>query len=492
MTLFDLKTNMAEINMQNLSCFKAYDIRGKLGTELDEHIAFCIGRAFAKHLSPKKVALGADVRATSEQLKLALAFGLISEGVSVIDLGMTGTEEVYFAAQYLAIQGAIEVTASHNPIDYNGMKLVREDARPISGDTGLIEIKQLTAALLAEPFVEADFAQFCQQCAQVSPEQKLQFSKASFTAVSVLKPYVAKILSFIDVTKLKPLTLVVNSGNGAAGHVIDAIEQQFNEQNIPVRFIKIHHEADATFPNGIPNPLLVDNRAATSAAVIEHKADMGIAWDGDFDRCFLFDHQGQFIEGYYIVGLLAAAFLRRHPSVKIIHDPRLYWNTQAIVSQLGGVAILSKTGHAFIKERMRLEDAIYGGEMSAHHYFKDFAYCDSGMIPWLLVAELISTSGVSLSKQVEDMINDYPSSGELNFKLHDPESKMNDIETKYKDIASVIDYTDGLSMEFANWRFNLRLSNTESVLRLNVESNSDYGLMKMKTAEIETILTAAE
>jgi phosphomannomutase len=492
MILSGLKINMDGIKMQNLSCFKAYDIRGKLGTELNEHIAFCIGRAFAQYLQPKQVALGADVRETSERLKLALAFGLLSEGVAVVDLGMTGTEEVYFAAQYLAIQGAIEVTASHNPIDYNGMKLVREHARPISGDTGLMDIKHRTAALLSQPFSQQDFEQFCLQCTAVAPQQTILLAGIKYAKQSILQPYIAKVLSFIDITKLKPLKLVVNAGNGAAGHVIDAIEQQFLAQNIPVSFIKLHHQADASFPNGIPNPLLIENRTATAEAVLKHQADMGIAWDGDFDRCFLFDHQGHFIEGYYIVGLLAAAFLRQQPGAKIIHDPRLYWNTQAIVKQHGGVPILSKTGHAFIKERMRKEDAIYGGEMSAHHYFRDFAYCDSGMIPWLLVAELISTSGESLSNQVANMISDYPSSGELNFKIEKPESKMNTIQQKYNDKASKVDFTDGLSMEFAAWRFNIRLSNTESVLRLNVESKRNYGLMKQKTAEIISILTVAE
>ncbi|CAM3904590.1 phosphohexomutase domain-containing protein [Rheinheimera salexigens] len=478
--------------MEKLSCFKAYDIRGRLGTELNEHIAFCIGRAFAQYLQPKQVALGADVRATSERLKLALAFGLITEGVSVIDLGMTGTEEVYFAAQYLDIQGAIEVTASHNPIDYNGMKLVRENARPISGDTGLVEIKQRTSAFLEQPFAQDAFEQFCQQCAAVAPEQSIAIAKAEYARQSILQPYIAKMLSFIDLAKLAPLKLVVNAGNGAAGHVVDAIEQQFIKQNIPITFIKLQHHADASFPNGIPNPLLIENRTVTAEAVLRHKADMGIAWDGDFDRCFLFDHQGRFIEGYYIVGLLASAFLQQQPGAKIIHDPRLYWNTQAIVTKHGGQSILCKTGHAFIKERMRTEDAIYGGEMSAHHYFKDFAYCDSGMIPWLLVAELMSTSAKSLSNQVANMISEYPSSGELNFTLNNPEYKMNVIKKKYSYMAKLIDYTDGITMEFDSWRFNIRLSNTESVLRLNVESKQNYVLMKQMTAEIISILTAAE
>ncbi|MBZ9610163.1 phosphomannomutase CpsG [Rheinheimera maricola] len=472
-----------------LRCFKAYDIRGKLDEELTEHLAWCLGRAYALVVQAKTVALGADVRATSEPLKRALALGLLSEGVNVIDLGMTGTEEVYFAAQHLQIDGAIEVTASHNPIDYNGMKLVRHNARPISGDTGLEDIKQQTAALLAEPFPLQQFKQFCQLA---DSEVAFSWHGAKWQRQSILAAYVDCMLSFIKAAAIKPLKLVVNAGNGAAGHVIDAIEAVFSHAQVPVEFIKLHHQADASFPNGIPNPLLVENRAATSAAVIAHKADFGIAWDGDFDRCFLFDESGHFIEGYYIVGLLAAAFLQKNPGQKIIHDPRLYWNTEHIVRQQGGVSVLSKTGHAFIKERMRLEDAIYGGEMSAHHYFRDFAYCDSGMIPWLLVAELVSVSGQTLSSLVQQMISAYPSSGELNFELSEPKTLMQKVQRHYQAAALLQDFTDGLSMEFTDWRFNLRSSNTENVLRLNVESKADVLLMEQKVAEIISILTEAE
>ena len=470
-------------------CFKAYDIRGKLDEELDAQLAWCIGRAFAKVVQARSVALGADVRATSEPLKNALALGLLSEGVNVIDLGVTGTEEVYFAAQHLDVDGAIEVTASHNPINYNGMKLVRHHARPISGDSGLQEIKHLALALLAEPFSEVEYETFCRQTNTV---ETLSWQRATWQRLSLLQPYVKRMLSFITLSTLKPMTVVANAGNGAAGHVIDAIEAEFAKTNVPLRFIKVHHQPDPTFPNGIPNPLLPENRAATSAAVIEHKADFGIAWDGDFDRCFLFDEKGAFIEGYYIVGLLAAAFLQNSPGQKIIHDPRLYWNTEHVVQQIGGTSVLSKTGHAFIKERMRQEDAIYGGEMSAHHYFRDFAYCDSGMVPWLLVASLMSTSAKPLSQLVADMIAAYPSSGELNFHIAQPQQAMAKVQQHYATLAKTIDFTDGLSMAFENWRFNLRSSNTENVLRLNVESKANKLLMEQKTAEIASILTEAE
>ncbi len=450
-----------------LTCFKAYDIRGKLGDELNEDIAYRIGRAYAQHLNAKRVVVGGDVRLTSATLKQALANGLMDGGADVIDIGMTGTEEIYFAAFHLDVDGGIEVTASHNPMDYNGMKLVARGAVPISGDTGLKAIQTLAEA------------------------QQFGATKSRGTLIqsTVLDPFVEHLLTYIDASAIKPLKLVVNSGNGAAGHVIDALEARFKDLSIPITFIKAHHEADGTFPNGIPNPLLPENRAATTDAVIAHQADMGIAWDGDFDRCFLFDEHGEFIEGYYIVGLLAAAFLAKHPGEKIIHDPRLTWNTVDVVKQSGGIAIQSKTGHAFIKERMRLENAIYGGEMSAHHYFRDFAYCDSGMIPWLLVTELLSRSGKKLSQLVSERIAAYPCSGEINYRVNDVAQTIERILQHYLPMQPVIDRTDGVSAEFADWRFNLRGSNTEPLLRLNVETRGNAALMKKRAAEIAALIT---
>lgn len=454
--------------MKNLTCFKAYDVRGKLGEELNEDIAYRIGRAFGEFLKPKTIVLGSDVRLTSESLKLALAKGLQDAGTDVIDIGMTGTEEIYFATSHLKADGGIEVTASHNPIDYNGMKLVREGSRPISGDTGLRAIQEL-----------AEANQFPAPLAV----------RGHYVQQNVLVDYVQHVLSYVNTTNFKPLKLVINSGNGAAGHVIDAIEAQLKAHNVPLEFIKVHHQPDGTFPNGIPNPLLPECRADTANAVREHGADMGIAFDGDFDRCFLFDENGEFIEGYYIVGLLAEAFLQKHPGAKIIHDPRLSWNTVDVVTQASGVPVMSKTGHAFIKERMREEDAIYGGEMSAHHYFRDFAYCDSGMIPWLLVAELICVKGQTIGQLVKDRISAYPSSGEINVKLIEPATSIEKIKQHYIGLGGEIDYTDGISIEFPQWRFNLRSSNTEPVVRLNVESRADVVLMREKTKEILAILS---
>lgn len=452
-----------------LKCFKAYDIRGKLGEELNEEIAYRIGRAYGEYLKPKQMVLGGDVRLTSEGLKLSLAKGLQDAGTDVLDIGLAGTEEIYFATSYLNVDGGIEVTASHNPLDYNGMKLVREQSKPISGDTGLRYIQKLAEA---NDFSAVDETQ-----------------RGSYKQVSVLEAYIEKLLSYVDLKNFnRSLKLVINSGNGAAGHVIDAIESRFKDAGVSVEFIKVHHVADGNFPNGIPNPLLPECRQDTTDAVIAHQADMGIAFDGDFDRCFLFDNEGNFIEGYYIVGLLAAAFLEKNPGARIIHDPRLSWNTVDIVEQAGGIPVMSKTGHAFIKERMRQEDAVYGGEMSAHHYFRDFAYCDSGMIPWLLVAELLCVKNKTLSQLVGDRMDAYPASGEINSSLPDPAKAIARVLNQYQESALNVDYTDGISLEFADWRFNLRSSNTEPVVRLNVESRANEVLMSEKTKEILDIL----
>jgi phosphomannomutase/phosphomannomutase/phosphoglucomutase len=452
-----------------LRCFKAYDIRGRLPDELNTDIAYRIGRAYAQYLKPKRVIIGRDMRLSSDDLANALINGLLDAGVNVYDVGLCGTEEVYYATfAYLnagkAMDGGIMVTASHNPKDYNGMKLVREHSQPISGDTGLNDIKRL---------VELN--------AFAVPNTQ----RGIVTTISIDEAYTQHLLSYINVANLTPLKIVVNAGNGMAGHVIDHLEATLKDN---ITFIKLHHEPNGHFPNGIPNPLLPENRTSTIAAIQHHGADLGIAWDGDFDRCFLFDETGRFIEGYYIVGLLAAAFLQRYAGEKIIHDPRLTWNTIDIVESLSGIAVQSKTGHAFIKERMRKENAVYGGEMSAHHYFRDFAYCDSGMIPWLLVIELISNSGQKLSQLLNERIRLFPASGEINRTITDPVTALKLVRQHYQTEALAIDFTDGLSMEFSNWRFNLRCSNTEPLVRLNVEARNDEAVMQEKTAELLALL----
>lgn len=446
------------MTMTQLTCFKAYDIRGKLGSELNEEIAYKIGRAYGQIYQPKTIVVGCDVRLTSEDLKQATIRGLNDAGVNTLDLGMTGTEEVYFGAFHLDVQGGIEVTASHNPMDYNGMKLVRENARPIGADSGLKDIQ-----LLAE---SGNF----NEVAQKGTTQKYH----------ILPEFIEYLMTYINPSQIRPLKLVMNAGNGAAGHVVDAIEEKLKQLQVPIEFIKIHNEPNGHFPNGIPNPILVENRASTSNAVLEHQADMGIAWDGDFDRCFLFDEKGQFIEGYYIVGLLAQAFLLKNAGEKIVHDPRLVWNTLDIIEKYQGVAVQSKSGHSFIKDKMREQNAVYGGEMSAHHYFRDFAYCDSGMIPWLLAVAVLSDTQQSLSSLVEDMIVKFPCSGEINFKVADTQVTIQKIFDHFENLNPVIDYTDGVSLDFGTWRLNVRASNTEPLLRLNIESRLDHNPKPMQ------------
>ena len=446
------------MTMTQLTCFKAYDIRGKLGSELNEEIAYKIGRAYGQIYQPKTIVVGCDVRLTSEDLKQATIRGLNDAGVNTLDLGMTGTEEVYFGAFHLDVQGGIEVTASHNPMDYNGMKLVRENARPIGADSGLKDIQ-----LLAE---SGNFNEVVQ--------------KGTTQKYNILPEFIEYLMTYINPSKIRPLKLVMNAGNGAAGHVVDAIEEKLKQLQVPIEFIKIHNEPNGHFPNGIPNPILVENRASTSNAVLEHQADMGIAWDGDFDRCFLFDEKGQFIEGYYIVGLLAQAFLLKNAGEKIVHDPRLVWNTLDIIEKYQGVAVQSKSGHSFIKDKMREQNAVYGGEMSAHHYFRDFAYCDSGMIPWLLAVAVLSDTQQSLSSLVEDMIVKFPCSGEINFKVADTQVTIQKIFDHFENLNPVIDYTDGVSLDFGTWRLNVRASNTEPLLRLNIESRLDHNPKPMQ------------
>ncbi|HEL3196700.1 TPA: phosphomannomutase [Stenotrophomonas maltophilia] len=444
-----------------LPAFKAYDIRGRVPEELNEDLARRIGVALAAQLAPGPVVLGHDVRLTSPALQDALAAGLRGTGREVIDIGLCGTEEVYFQTDHLGAAGGVMVTASHNPMDYNGMKLVKENARPISSDTGLFAISDAVAVDTSEA----------------------QPPRAGQTAQHDKSAYIQHLLSYVDAAKLKPLKLVVNAGNGGAGAIVDLLAP-----HLPFEFIRICHEPDGSFPNGIPNPLLPENRAATANAVREHGADFGIAWDGDFDRCFFFDHTGRFIEGYYLVGLLAKAILARNPGGKIVHDPRLVWNTVEMVEQAGGVPVLCKSGHAFIKEKMRAEDAVYGGEMSAHHYFREFAYADSGMIPWLLIAQLISESGRSLADWVEDRMAAYPCSGEINFKVADAKAAVARVLEHFAARSPALDHTDGISADFGDWRFNLRSSNTEPLLRLNVEARGDAALMQARTDEISRLI----
>jgi phosphomannomutase/phosphomannomutase/phosphoglucomutase len=455
--------------MPKLRCFKAYDIRGRIPEELNDTLAYQIGQAYAAFVKPRMVAVGRDIRESSAQLLGSLTRGLTDSGVDVADIGLCGTEGVYFATFSERLDGGIMVTASHNPPDYNGMKFVREQSRPISADTGLADMQALIE--------NAQLPGKAARAGQVSP-------------LDTSASYLQHLLRYVAIDRLKGLKVVVNAGNGGAGLIIDQLEP-----HLPFEFIKINHQPDGSFPNGVPNPMLQENRASTVEAIRRSKADVGLAWDGDYDRCFFFDEHGNFVEGYYLVGLLAEAFLRRHRGARIVHDPRLTWNTIDIVQQNGGEAVLCKSGHAFIKQRMREVDAVYGGEMSAHHYFRDFAYCDSGMIPWLLVLAVMCESGKTLSELVGELQELYPASGEINRQINEQmgatRSVLARVQQNYQARALSIDFTDGLSMEFERWRFNLRGSNTEPLVRLNVESRGNTTLMHDKTAEILRLLDAA-
>ena len=449
--------------MSSITCFKAYDLRGRIPTELNDDVAYRVARGYAQFLKPERVVVGRDIRLSSAGLTDALCRGLTDSGVDVYDIGICGTEGVYFATFDGGYDGGIMVTASHNPPDYNGMKFVRDHSKPISGDNGLQDIRAF-----------AELAEF--------PTPARTGVRRS---IDTMKAYVAHLMSYVDVEKLKPLRIVVNAGNGGAGLIIDRLEPL-----LPFEFIKVHHEPDGHFPNGIPNPMIEENRASTVAAIRSHSADLGIAWDGDFDRCFLFDEHGGFIEGYYIVGLLASALLKGQPGGKIVHDPRLTWNTIELVKAGGGEAVLSRSGHAFIKQRMREVDGVYGGEMSAHHYFRRFAYCDSGMIPWLLVTQILSEAGQPLSEVVGERIGLFPVSGELNYRIPDAKATIAAVESQYAAQALNVDRTDGISYEFSDWRFNLRTSNTEPLIRLNVEARGSGSLMRNKTNELLALLKA--
>ena len=470
-------TAATEFTPMTINSFKAYDIRGELGVSLDDAIAYRIGRAFAQILSQtansnselhalkSAIVIGSDIRKSSEQLKQATIAGIRDAGIGVIDLGMTGTEEVYFATSHYQVLGGIEVTASHNPINYNGLKLVKEHSKPISADDGLNEIQAL-----------AESGQF----ATITVKGSLQL-------LTDKRAYIDHVVGFVDMNKLKPLKIVINSGNGSAGPVVDLLVDKLTQANAPIEVIKLHHEPDGSFPNGIPNPMILVNRESTRQAVIQNKADLGIAFDGDFDRCFLFDETGQFIDGSYVVGMLAQAFLNKYPNESIVYDPRVLYNTEAVISEHNGTAVISKSGHSFIKQVMRESGAIYGGEMSAHHYFRDFCYCDSGMIPWLLTIELLSITGKTLSELVTGYISAYPSSGELNFRLSstDAGTIIKGIEDKFSPEQPNKDTLDGLSLDFGEWRFNLRTSNTEPLIRLNIETRGDEQLLASKTQDIQ-------
>ena len=446
--------------MDKLNSFKAYDIRGKVPSELNNDLAYKIGRAYARLIKAKKVVIGYDIRKSSVELSKSLTNGLNDAGADVINIGLCGTEMIYYSTPYFDADGGIMITASHNPAEYNGMKFVKRDSVPFGYDSGLNQVESM---ILKNELGE------------------ISSKKGSVEVKDVMKDFIQHLKKFYDPDKIKSFKVVVNAGNGCAGLSLNAIEPQ-----LPIKMIKVFNEPDPEFPNGIPNPLLIENRKPTIDAVLKNNADLGVAWDGDYDRCFFFDENGNFIEGYYIVGLLAKSILKKHPGEKIVHDPRLIWNTLDIVNKSNGIAVQSKSGHAFIKQKMREVNSIYGGEMSAHHYFRENSYSDSGMIPFLLIMQLMSEENKTLGDLVEEMIANYPCSGEINSTISDPSGKIKEIEKLYT--GGKVDKTDGLSVEYDDWRFNLRMSNTEPIIRLNVESKGDVLLMEEKTKELLEVI----
>ena len=464
-----MKSSVTEVlPPRKITCFKAYDLRGILNETIDEDIAYRVGRAFIDVLNINSVVVGYDARASSASLASALARGIREAGADVIDIKMAGTEEVYNATSHFGAGGGIEVTASHNPINYNGMKIVAEGSRPVDPSAELAKVHQVAEA---GRFKSADTLGSYRDAHE-----------------EARRAYVEKVLSFVESDSFRPLKLVVNCGNGAAAEAYTALKQELANLAAPLEFVDQFLEPDASFPNGIPNPLLVENQPVTRKKVIEEKADIGVAFDGDFDRCFFFDETGQFIPGEYIVGLLADVFLDKEPAAAIVHDPRVVLNTRDVIAAKGGQAVQSKTGHAFVKQVMRKHEAVYGGEMSAHHYFRDFSYCDSGMIPWLLICELMGRTGKSLSALLAERMQKFPSSGEHNFKILEPAKAISAVVDTYKKDALIEDRSDGVSLEFNSWRFNLRSSNTEPVVRLNIESRNDTQLVNEKFGEISAIL----
>ena len=443
--------------------FKAYDVRGRVPGEFNAGLARRIGAALVRFTGAREVVLGRDARLSSPEIADAVADGVTRAGADVADLGLCGTEQVYFATGRYGCGAGVMVTASHNPADYNGLKLVREDARPISGETGLAEI------------------------ARLAESQPPRGARGSRRAADVLASWRRRVLGFANGFELKPMKVVINSGNGAAGPSVEELAA-----HTPLEVVHLRPEPDGRFPNGVPNPLLEGTRTATRDAVVEHGADFGVALDGDFDRCCFFDERGEYVDPYYTVGMFASILLPLQPpgDRRVVHDPTLVWDTEEQVRSAGGEPFRNRAGHSYVKQRMRDEDAVYGGESSAHHYFRDFLYCDSGTIPWILMAGILSAQGGSLAERTAERRQRYPTSGEINLPASgNPAALIQRMEQKYARQGGKADHTDGLSVEFPGWRFNLRPSNTEPLLRLNLESRANPNLLAKKTAELKSAIT---
>jgi phosphomannomutase len=437
---------------------KAYDIRGIYPEEINEEAVERLAKAYAEIFKPKKVAVGRDVRDSGESLKKAVIAALTGMGVDVVDIGTVTTDMLYFAVAKYGLDGGLGITASHNPAEYNGIKVVREEARPVSLETGLAKIRDRA--------------------------EKGGFEKTAnpgtVTKKEIIDDYIEKLFEIVNVEKIKPMKVVVNPNFGAAIPVIESIGERLN-----LELVKLNFEEDGSFPKGKPDPSLPENQTETSELITSSKADVGTAWDADADRCFLYDENGQPVNGYYLTAILAKIMLKNNRHQPIIHDPRLVWATRDVILEAGGVPLMNKVGHSFIKERMRQEDALFAGENSGHFYFKDFYYCDNGMLPFLLMLSYISENGIKLSEIVQPFMEKYPTSGEINFKVPETKKVLDEIREKYK--QGEFDDTDGISVDFGEWRFNVRSSNTEPLLRLNVEAKSKE-ILDTKVTELTNLI----
>lgn len=443
--------------------FKAYDIRGIYPTELDEEGGYAIGRAYVEQFEPERIAVGRDTRLSSPSMAKAVIDGAADGGADVTDIGLVGTEMVYFAVGEHGLDGGIQVTASHNPKEYTGMKIVRRGALPVGGDSGLLEIRDRAMAISDRSGGQAP-----------GPVRE----------VDVFPGYVEKVLSFIDPAAVKPLRVVIDAANGMAGAMLPPVLER-----LPIDAVPYFFELDGSFPNHEPNPLLPENREFVIAKTLEEKAQLAAAFDGDADRCFFIDDTGDFVPGDFVTALLAELMLEKHPGAKIIYDVRASWAVPETIERAGGIPLINRVGHAFIKHRMREEDAVFAGEVSGHYYFRDFYQADSGVIPFLLVLELVSKRGKPLSELLRPFRETYFLTGEINVPVEDVAVKLQELKERFGKEGKV-SHLDGISIEAEDWHMNVRPSNTEPLLRLNLESRSQE-LMERKRDEVLEVIAAA-
>ncbi len=437
--------------------FKAYDVRGLYETELDEEGAYAIGCAYVEQFEPRTIAVGRDMRLSSPSMAVALIDGAADAGADVLDLGLVGTEMVYFAVGELGLDGGVVVTASHNPKEYTGMKIVRRGALPVGGESGLLEIRDRAMELVLK-------------------QHKPSRPRGTVREQDIWPAFVDKVLSFVDVEAMRPLRVVVDAANGMAGVMLPPVLER-----LPIDAVTCYFEPDGTFPNHEPNPLLPENREFVVRKTREEGADLGVAFDGDADRCFFVDDTGEFVPGDFVTALLARAILEKEGGGRVIYDVRASRAVPEAIEQAGGEALINRVGHAYIKHRMRKDDAVFGGEVSAHYYFRDFSQADSGVVPFLLMLELISKEGRKLSEILAPYRERFFLTGEINTPVPDVALKLQELKERYAD--GDVSHLDGISVDYDDWHFNVRPSNTEPLLRLNLEALSEE-LMEQKRDEV--------